>query len=558
MARYRAALGERPPGAALWLAPTWRAASEVRERILDGSLPGCFRPGVMTFENFAEAVLHAAELPIRPMTRLMKRELVRQILAEQSSRGRLGHFQSIANTTGLVDLVCEFISELKRLEIWPDEFRRACQARGLAEKDTELSEIYDVYQNALREHGLFDAEGRFWSARDVLARGERRGERGEGGLGTSVTGAVGSGQSAVGSRQWAVGSGQSAVGSRQSAVGSGQSAVGSGQSAVGGGQSAVGSEESRSSRSTINNQQSAIFPLSPLSSLLSPLSLVVADGFTDFTRTQHEILEILARRCEEMFVTLPLEAEPRRNDLFAKPLKTLDELRRRHRGATVEQLGRTTEPAWPALAQLERTVFENPRKRRREEGQTRRRGVAKSQRSDGLAPPEPPVSPSASLPLSPSAFSAAHIEILAAARQVGEIEMIARRIKRLLVDGDARPGDIAVVFRSPQDSAELIDEVFSRLGIPFKQESGSTLDHSPALRSLVALLQLDLDDWPFDRLLAVLGSNYFQPGWRGDSAAVEQTIRQLQVPRGRKSLIEQLGSKERGASDRRQTPGGRV
>ena len=122
--------------------------------------------------------------------------------------------------------------------------------------------------------------------------------------------------------------------------------------------------------------------------------------------------------------------------------------------------------------------------------------------------------------------------------------MIARRIKRLLVDGEARPGDIAVVFRSPQDSAELVDEVFGRLGIPFKQESGKTLDRSPALRTLVALLQLDLDDWPFDRLLAVLGSNYFQPAWpewREAGSTVARTIRGLQVPRGREPLIEQLG-----------------
>ena len=508
LTRYRAALAGRPPGSVLWLAPTWRAADEIRQRLLDETLPGCFLPGVMTFEKYAEAVLHAAELPIRPMTRLMKRELVRQIISDQSSRGRLGHFQSIAKTAGLVDLVCEFISELKRLEIWPDEFRRACQARGLADKDTELSEIYDVYQNALREHGLFDAEGRFWSARDVLARGEGREERGEGGLGTSVP---------------------SGVGSRQSAV---------------------GSQESRSPQSTINNQQSTIPIPSPLSPLLSPPALLVADGFTDFTRTQHEILEILAGRADEMFVTLPLEAEPRRDDLFAKPLKTLGELRRRHPGATVEQLARTTEPDWPALAHLERTVFENPRRSGAGGSTSFPSPFGRGAGGEGNADDDRNPSQSAlTLTLSQrerglSQSPALRIEILAAARRLGEIEMIGRRIKRLLVDGEARPGEIAVVFRSPQDSAELVDEVFGRLGVPIKQESGKTLDHSPALRALVALLRLDLDDWPFDRLLAVLGSNYFQPAWpewREAGSTVERTIRGLQVPRGRESLIEQLG-----------------
>ena len=178
LARYRAALVQRPPGAALWLAPTWRAAAEVRLRLFDGAFRGCFRPGVMTFEKFAETILHAAGLPIRPLARLMKRELIRQIIGQQSARGRLTHFQSIATTGGLVDLVCEFISELKRLEIWPEEFHRACSARGIGDKDVELSEIYEAYQQALREHGLFDAEGRFWSARDVLQKGE--GGRGKG------------------------------------------------------------------------------------------------------------------------------------------------------------------------------------------------------------------------------------------------------------------------------------------------------------------------------------------------------------------------------------------
>ncbi len=118
---------------------------------------------------------------------------------------------------------------------------------------------------------------------------------------------------------------------------------------------------------------------------------------------------------------------------------------------------------------------------------------------------------------------------------MGEIELIATRIKRLLVDGEARPGEIAVVFRSPQAVGGLVGEVFGRLGLPVVFESGEALDRSPALRALAALAQLDLDDWPFEQLLTVLGSNYFQPGWpewREGRAAVyvERTIRRLQIP----------------------------
>ena len=220
----------------------------------------------------------------------MKRELIRQIIGEQSAAGRLRHFQSIATTGGLVDLVCEFISELKRLEIWPEEFHRACQARGLGDKDVELSEIYAAYQQTLREHGLFDAEGRFWSARDVL---------------------------------------QKAEGGRRKA------------------------DEVPSMDVPVS---SSPFPLPP-----SPFRLVVLDGFTDFTRTQHEIIEILARRAETTIVALPLEHEPRRADLFAKPLKTLAEFRRRHGNLMVEEIARPAPNDWPAMAQLEPALFVSPR-----------------------------------------------------------------------------------------------------------------------------------------------------------------------------------------------------
>jgi ATP-dependent helicase/DNAse subunit B len=450
LSRYRAALLQQPPGSTLWLAPTWRAAADVRGRLFDGRFGGCFSSGVMTFERFAETILHAARLPIRPLTRLMKRELLRQIIGQQSAAGRLRHFQSIATTRGLVDMVCEFISELKRLEIWPEEFHRACQARGPGDKDVELSEIYAAYQQTLRDRGLFDAEGRFWSARDVLQKAESRKPKVE------------------------------------------------------------------------QNGETSAFRV-PLSAFFR---LVVLDGFTDFTRTQHEIIEILAGRAETI-VALPLEPEPRRADLFAKPLKTLAEFRRRHVNLMVEEVARPPINGWLAMDHLERAVFVNPG------------GQGSGARGQGSEAGGEPLS---------SETTAAGIEILAAARQVGEIELIATRIKRLLIDGDARPGEIAVVFRSPQTVGGLAGEVFGRFGLPVSFESGEALDRSPALRALAALAKLDRDDWPFGQLLTVIGSNYFQPGWpewREGRAAVhvERTIRHLQIPHGREALLRQLAAR---------------
>lgn len=425
LGHYRRALAANRPGAAIWLAPNWRAAAELRARLLGDGFKGCFSPGLMTFDRFAEAVLEVAPVAVQPISRWMKRQLIRRLILQQRSAGHLEHFDPIAETSGLVDLVGELISELKRLEIWPEHFRQACTARGIAKKDEELLALYDAYQRCLREHQLYDAEGRFWSARDRLSQGQRQ--------------------------------------------------------------------------------------------PFERLRLVVADGFADFTRTQHEILEILAQRVQELWITLPMESEPRRTELFAKPVATLGELRRRHPHLAIEELARPEPPPWPAMAHLEKALFADPRHARR-------------------------------------ADDTSGLEILAAAWQLGEIEQIGARIKRLLTQGDpqlggrpARPEEIAVVFRSPQDASSLVGEVFGALGIPFASEVGHPLDRSPALAALTALLRLDQDDWPFRQLLAVLASNYFQPEWpqwqEGNPApAAEQTIRRLQIPRGREALLKQMQS----------------
>ena len=423
LSRYREALCERVPQSTLWLSPTWRAAAAICDRLMDGEPDGYLSPAVMTFDQFAESVVHVSPQPVRPLGRLVKRQLVRLLLDEQLEAGHIRHFLPIARTGGLVDQVCELVSELKRLDIWPDRFRRACQARGMTQRDVELAAIYEAYQQVLNEHHLYDAEGRFWSARTLLGKGRRR--------------------------------------------------------------------------------------------PFERLRLVVVDGFADFTPPQHEILQILAGWVEELLITLPSESQPRRRDLFSKPLGTLEELRRRHAGLVVDETPRPAKPDWPAMAHLEANLFANPRQLR-------------------------------------PASQTTGLEILAASRPLGEIEVIGARIKRLLTTGSeqtcgrpVRPGDVAVVFRRLGEVDGLVREVFGRLGIPVALESAQTLDRSMALAALAGLVQLDVEDWPFRGLLAVLSNNYFQPDWPEwqdglAAAASERAIRDLQIPRGRTRLLEQL------------------
>ena len=468
----------------MWLAPTWRAAAEIRNRIIDANLGACWKPGGLTFDKFAQTILESydspdPDIPSRHLTSSMKRQLVRSLIDDQVARGRLQHFGPIASTGGLLNLVCEMLSELKRLEIWPEDFRRACHARmslaqqrvppapprvppdppvlPIAAKDEELLELYETYQLALRENHLYDAEGRFWLARDRLRQGQRR----------------------------------------------------------------------------------------PFENL----RLVVVDGFTDFTRTEHEMLELLAARVDEIFISLTLESEPCRSDLFSKPLKTLNELRRRYGNLSIVEIPRPgrgkgdspifvdtkigtvpQNPSWPAMSRLEQNLFLNPRRLCATGSATCATGSATC------------ATGSASAALSSDAKA---IEILMAANHRAEMELVGAKIKLLLARNIAQPGEIAVVFRSPQDVGGLAAEVFRRLGIPTFWEFGQTLDRLPIMRALTSLLALDLEDWPFRRLLAILGNNYFQPDWPewqgGQSSAVlEKTIRSLQVPHGRTALLDQL------------------
>jgi len=398
-------------GSTLWLAPTRRSQRQVLTDLMNAGLSDTgptvsFAPNVFTFEAFAEQILRVSDQDVVPLSDVARRTLLRKIIDELAKQGQLPYFAPIAGTSGFLDLVIAFISELKRHEIWPEHFTDACKARSEVQKDRELACIYGRYQKQLLELGVYDPDGRFWSARTAFAA---------------------------------------------------------------------------------NNKGP-----------FSELTFVVIDGFTDFTHTQYEILEELACRCERMTIALPLEPDGSRSDLFAKTSAALERIAKwpvQERAAEfhIVKCSRRSrsDDSLPALDHLADTLFGNPRDLKRQ-------------------------------------ADAGGIEIVPAAGQFAEIEMLAERVKKLLLDG-VPPGDIIVGFRSLHEYADLVDEVFAASGLPFWRAAALTLSRAPILRTLFSVLQLEEDDWPFERLMSVLDSNHFRPEWQ-----------QIDVPVARRRLAALL------------------
>lgn len=252
------------------------------------------------------------------------------------------------------------------------------------------------------------------------------------------------------------------------------------------------------------------------SELLGSIGLCIFDGFTDFTGAQHRIIDLLLQRTERMVITLPIDGPlvdgsqqgVARADLFARSLATWRRLRMAGDGSIrpyVELVA--DEPPGgcsPAIAHLARTLF------------------APRPRSDVAAPPPD------------------GLQIIAASGDQDEAVQVARAVKQLLVAG-AAPGDIVIAYRRLAGSADRWRGVLADYGIPADVEVRAPLATSPTVRTLLTILRLHAEDWPYRELLRVaedLTVRLF--GAPRERIALEKSIREAQIPRGRQALLDLL------------------
>ncbi len=419
-----AAVAASAPGAALWLAPTRRAADAVRERLLDFA-PDLLGSRLLTFEDLAEDLIRVNDPLARPLSNVQRRLLGDDIVAELHRTGELSHFAGVVDTRGFAEGVFALLRELKRHEIRPSQLARAAYRRGydgrrvemshngydISAKERQCARIYARYQRHLERHRLFDLEGREWYARDLLRRGRRR----------------------------------------------------------------------------------------PFENVRA----VFVDGFTDFTRTQRDILDALAASADELWVALPDEAGDERAELFAGP----------------RALRERFAPLQPRVELLERKEGPSPAGPRHVERQLFRplRSVERSADADGVL-------------------------LIEAPGMVGELRLVARELKKLLLQGIPAE-EVLVAVRDLVPYADLVRETFADYGIPIDMEGAEPLARAPAAAALLRAARVPEDGWTFAAVTALLRSNYFRPDWDETRAEpdialrAEALLRLLGESRGRDAYL---------------------
>ena len=237
------------------------------------------------------------------------------------------------------------------------------------------------------------------------------------------------------------------------------------------------------------------------------LRSVWIDGFSDFSKLQLAFIEFLARHADEVTVTLTLDQDPLRRSLFQVVSET--QLALEDIGFKKEWMAeKNYRSAEKALEHLERNLFRNTTaiaspgvevidRNRHCEAESQSTAEA-SLRSEITEPVPGPRDCFGSAPvrcLAMTGEGGTSIQVFEATGLLGEIEMIAREIKRLVRAHSYHFSDIAVLFRMTDPYLAAIRSVFRKFQIPVEIHERFRLKTSPIARTLSSFFAILLNGW---------------------------------------------------------------
>jgi ATP-dependent helicase/nuclease subunit B len=195
------------------------------------------------------------------------------------------------------------------------------------------------------------------------------------------------------------------------------------------------------------------------------------DGFFDFSAIQMAYLDELCELTDEIVVTLTLDPQENRANLFEIVEKTRKELVAK--GFECQNFNRRPNQNTPKVLQhLEKHIFS--------ESMTEQIKIEPSQEI--------------------TIFKSIGIE--------GEIEMIARTIQFMQKRGDYRFSDFCILLRQIGEYEQVIRSVFKKYQIPLEIHERERLQFSPQIKAITSLLRIFRDEWAVASVIDFLKSSY--------------------------------------------------
>ncbi|MBN1536887.1 MAG: PD-(D/E)XK nuclease family protein [Anaerolineales bacterium] len=125
--------------------------------------------GVQMFQFYrlGNAVLNEAGIPIHEINDTAVRRLIRRILWELNAEGLLTTFAPVWEKPGFVEVILDWVRELKSQGIFPEDYAEYAQVAG-TERDHQLAEIYLRYQTFMQGGNYSDPDGLLWVTAEAL------------------------------------------------------------------------------------------------------------------------------------------------------------------------------------------------------------------------------------------------------------------------------------------------------------------------------------------------------------------------------------------------------
>ncbi|HNR33411.1 MAG TPA: exodeoxyribonuclease V subunit gamma, partial [Candidatus Hydrogenedentes bacterium] len=208
--------------------------------------------------------------------------------------------------------------------------------------------------------------------------------------------------------------------------------------------------------------------------ILQDIGVLVLDGFDDFTPSQLRLIETAARHVDRLVIGVNLDPNPDRQDLYALSATTVHDLA--HRFGATPVYFETPPPCGQRAYAAHKVFWRDP---------------PRADATRGLA---------------------RDLAVVPCADPTQEVEMIARRVKRLLAIEGIPPEEVAVVYRRLGDMAATGRAVFAECGVPVRVMERPRLAES-AVGVFVRQLFEAWEDWAREAVLEVVMSPLFHDTW---------------------------------------------